>query len=493
MIGRKKEIALLNSICSLTESSLVAIYGRRRIGKTYLVNHMFQEYRRDCLFFEFTGSHEMEKRVQLDNFVDQVYEWFGVEPKEKIKDWSSAFRFLKRTIDGEVQRRGHQEKVIIFLDEVPWIDKTNRGGFLSALGYFWNSWCEKRKNIVLILCGSNSSWIREKILKNARGSLYQRVTHQMAMYPFDLKETKEYLIKEKGFDLDNKTVTDIYMVFGGVAKYLSFLDSKQSSYANIDRLFFSIHGSMYREYDELFRSLFDDKEEYYKSMIELLCTKKSGFSLSQIAKKSNKKLGQKLKTAIAELEECGFIKGLARFGNSVRDVNYMIVDPYILFHHKWIKDFSRNDIANLPNNYWTQKSSTQSYAVWSGYSFEIVSMINIHLYLKARGRSDFYSGVYYWQQKAKNEDEMGTQIDMVINYGNGIFDIVECKYYSDEYVITKEYATNLKNKISMFRKYGVGKKKSELRLVFLTAYGLKNNAQFHSLNVDSVVLDELLE
>jgi hypothetical protein len=170
---------------------------------------MFQEYRRDCLFFEFTGSHEMGKRTQIDNFVDQVYEWFKVEPKAKIDDWSLAFRFLKRTIDSEVERMGHQEKVIIFLDEVPWIDKSNRGGFLSALGYFWNTWCERRKNIVLILCGSNSSWIRDKILKNAKGSLYQRVTHQIAMYPFDLKETKEYLLKEKGFDLDNKTVTDI--------------------------------------------------------------------------------------------------------------------------------------------------------------------------------------------------------------------------------------------------------------------------------------------
>jgi hypothetical protein len=250
---------------------------------------------------------------------------------------------------------------------------------------------------------------------------------------------------------------------------------------------------MYREYDELFSSLFDDKEGYYKSIIEILCTKRSGFSLSQIADRLDKKLGQKLKTAIAELEECGFIKGLAKFGNSIRDVNYIIVDPYILFHHKWIKDFSRNDIANLPTNYWTQKSSTQSYAIWSGYAFEIVAMINIQLYLKARGRSSFYSGVYHWQRRAESKDEIGTQIDMVINYGNGIFDIVECKYYSDEYIISKEYATKLKNKISMFRKYGVGQKKSELRLVFLTSYGVKNNAQFHSLNVDSVVLDELLE
>ncbi|HHH54199.1 MAG TPA: hypothetical protein ENK91_11105 [Bacteroidetes bacterium] len=250
---------------------------------------------------------------------------------------------------------------------------------------------------------------------------------------------------------------------------------------------------MYREYDELFSSLFDDKDGVYKAIIELLCTKKSGFSLSEIAKRSDIKLGVKLKTAVAELEECGFIRGVAKYGNTVREVNYMIIDPYILFHHKWIKDLSRNNIANLPNNYWTQKATTQAYAVWSGYAFEMVSMINIPLYLKARGRSDFYSGVYYWQQEPKEEGERGAQIDMVVNYGNGIFDIVECKYYSDEYVITKEYAENLKNKMAMFRKYGLSRKRSELRLVFLTTYGLKPNAQFHNLNVGSMVLDDLLE
>ena len=494
MIGRKKEIKLLNEICDLEESSLVAIYGRRRIGKTYLVNHMFKKYRQDCLFFEFTGAYDGDKRGQIDNFIDQVYEWFYVEPSFEIKSWSDAFRFLKRTIDKEIKKRDSNEKVIVFLDEVPWIDRSNKGGFLSALGYFWNTWCEPRENVVLILCGSNSSWIRDKILKNARGSLYQRVTHQISMYPFDLKETKAYLLEQKGFMIDNKTVTDIYMIFGGVAKYLSFLNPNESSAENIDRVFFSIHGSMYREYDELFSSLFADKSDYYKSVIELLCTRRSGFSLSDISKAFNEKLGGKLRLAIAELEECGFIKGLSKYGNSVRGVNYMIVDPYILFHHKWIKGFSRNDIATLPNNYWLHKSSSQSYAVWSGYAFEIVVMVNIRLYLNAIGRLGFFSGVYHWQHMAKSEDEQGAQIDMVVNYGNNIFDILECKYYNSEYVISKEYAKNIKNKLSMFKKYGLySKQKSELRLVFLTSYGVKMNAEAHSLNISRVCLDDLFE
>jgi hypothetical protein len=250
---------------------------------------------------------------------------------------------------------------------------------------------------------------------------------------------------------------------------------------------------MYREYDELFASLFLDKSDFYKSIIDLLCLKRSGFTLNEISKNLDEKVGAKLHLAIAELEECGFIRGLAKYGNSVRDVSYIIVDPYILFHHKWIKSFSRNDIANLAKNYWGQTSNTQSYAIWSGYAFEIVSMINIELYLKARGRSDFFSGVYYWKHSAKNEDEKGTQIDMVVNYGNKIFDIVECKYYNDEYVISSEYGKNLKNKLAMFRKYGLGtKQKGQLSLVFLTSYGVKLNAVAHGLNFKSIVLDDLI-
>ena len=494
MVGRKKELKQLNKICDLDKSSLVAIYGRRRIGKTYLINQMFKKHRQDCLFFEFTGAYDANKQTQLENFVDEVYEWFGAEPSFEIKGWSDAFKFLKRTIDSEIKKREHQEKVIIFLDEVPWIDRSNKGGFLSALGYFWNTWCERRENVVLILCGSNASWIRDKILKNAKGSLYQRVTHQIAMMPFDLKETQAYLLKEKGFDLDNKSVADLYMIFGGVAKYLSFLEPKESVTQNIDRIFFSIHGSMYREYDELFSSLFADKSNYYQGIIELLCSRRSGFSLSAIAKALGVAIGAKLQLAIAELEECGFIKGLAKYGNSVRSVNYMIVDSYILFHHKWVKGLSRNDIANLPKDYWFANSQSQPYAIWGGYAFEIVCMSNIHLYLRARGSLGFFSGVYHWQYIAKKEDEQGAEIDMVVNYGNRVFDIVECKYYNDEFLISKSYSKSLKNKLKMFRTYGLKlKQKAELRLVFLTSYGVKMNAEAHGLNISNVVLDELFE
>ncbi|MCH9739904.1 MAG: ATP-binding protein [Epsilonproteobacteria bacterium] len=493
MIGRKKEIATLNNLCDSDESSLVAIYGRRRIGKTYLVNYMFKEYRKECLFFEFTGTSNVRTEAQIDNFIEQVYEWFRAEPTKPINNWSDAFRFLKRTIDAEVEQKEHKEKVIIFIDEIPWIDPSTKANFLSALGYFWNTYCETRANIVMILCGSNASWIKNRIFEDAVGPLHNRLTKKIPMYPFDLKETKKYLLEEKGFNLDVKMVTDIYMIFGGVAKYLSYLDPKKSLYENIDELFFNLHGLMHNEYEKVFKSLFMNRADFHKSIIELLCSKKSGFTINEIAKKLELSMGKRLITTIDELVLCGFIKGVGKFNQKSREIKYIISDQYILFHHRWIKELSKNDVASFSIGYWRNQTTKQAYSIWSGFAFEIVVMTNIELYLKARGLQRLFGGVYHWQHIAKNEDEKGTQIDMVVDYGNELFDIVECKYHSDEFIITKEYAQTLKNKLKMFRAYGLnGRRKAELRLVFLTTYGVKHNVAFHGLNIDKMSLEELI-
>jgi len=489
MIGRKKEIKILNDLCDSKESSFVAIYGRRRIGKTYLVNYMFKEYRKECLFFKFTGTVNFSTSIQIDNFLEQVYEWFKVEPTKEIRNWSDAFWFLKRTIDAEIEKKQHKEKVIIFIDEIPWVDPSTKGNFLSALGYFWNTYCEIRANVVMILCGSNASWIKNKIFEDAVGSLHNRFTYKIPMFPFDLKETKQYLVEEKGFYIDNKMVTDTYMTFGGVAKYLSYLDSQKTIYENVDNLFFNLHGLMHSEYDKVFNSLFMNRADFNKSIIELLSSKRAGFTITDIAKYLNVSVGQRLINTIDELLLCGFIQGTSKFNQTTREVKYTISDPYILFHNRW-----KNDVASFSKGYWQNETSKQSYSIWSGYAFEMVVISNIELYVKARGLGGIFSGVYHWSHIGKNDEEQGAEIDLVVNYGNSIFDIVECKYYNDEYVISKEYTKNLKNKLKMFRQYGLkSKQKAELRLVFLTSYGMKVNEAVHALNISRVNLNNLFE
>lgn len=493
MTGRKKELEELNSFCELDTSSLVAIYGRRRIGKTYLVDYMFGEHRKDCMFFSFSGAYEVEFKTQVKNFIEAIYEWFKKEPSKKIEDWTDAFNFLKRTIDAEIEEKKHEGKVSLFFDEVPWIDKTNKDGFLSALGHFWNTYCEKKKNFVVILCGSNASWIKNKILKDSNGPLNNRVTHQIAMKPFDLEETKEYLINEKGYDLDSRKIVEAYMVFGGVAKYLSYLNPRKTIEENIDALYFTIHGLMYNEYDEVFKSLFGSKVSQHKNIIDYLATKNSGYTTKEISQGTDINLGKKLTDILDELEMCGFISGIGKFGNIKKDTKFIISDPHSIFHNKWVKQFSKNEIANLSENYWNSIAISQKYAIWCGFMFETISMVNITLYAKARGIQGLIKGAYYWSYVDTLKEGNGAQIDIVVEYGNGIYDIVECKYYNDEYSISAEYAKKLKNKQVQFRKHGLnGKIKSEIKLVMLTTYGCKRNKEFSSLNISADLLLENL-
>jgi len=284
------------------------------------------------------------------------------------------------------------------------------------------------------------------------------------------------------------------MIFGGVAKYLSYLDSGKSIYENIDDLFFNIHGLMHSEYDKVFNSLFMNRANFHKSIIELLSSKRVGFTVQEIAKHLDISLGKRLIDTVDELLLCGFIQGISKFNQKRREVKYIIADPYILFHHKWVKELSKNDVASFSKGYWRNEMSKQTFSIWSGYAFEMVVMTNIELYLRVRGLGGVFRGVSHWSHIAKNEEEQGAQIDMVVNYGNNIFDIVECKYYNDEYVISKEYAKRLKNKLAMFREYGLNsKQRAELRLVFVTSYGLKMNEAVHSLNISRVGLDDLFE
>jgi hypothetical protein len=477
MIGRYSELEILSKACESDASKLVTVHGRRRIGKTYLINHMFMEHKKDCLFFRFTGSYMLDSTTQKDNFIEAIFDWFKTEPKNSIDNWMSVFNFLKRTIE---QKQQVNQKIVIFLDEVPWIDKKNNSGFVGALGYFWNEFAQNNKNVVLILCGSNSSWIKNKIFEDSNGPLYQRLDIKIHLKPFDLQETKEYLVKEKKFTIDNKTVAETYMVFGGVAKYLSLLDSTKTIAQNIDDLIFNIDGHLNKEYSEVLKSLFDTKAHYYSLIINILSQKQSGLTQTEIVKALGEKSGSKIKDAMQELSEAGFIHGLSKLGSKI-NTKYSISDPFVLFHNKWMKHFSNNELISLQKPYFSHIMNSQAYAIWSGFAFEMLCLVNIDLYLKARMTKGLAKNYGYWSFLGNDEDK-GAQIDFIVEYENSVYDIVECNFYNREFTLSKEYKENLLHKMEMFKKYTL-KGKYDIKLIMLTSYGCEKNTYYNSLNI----------
>jgi hypothetical protein len=313
------------------------------------------------------------------------------------------------------------------------------------------------------------------------------------MMPFSLVETKEYM-QRSGFDLDNRMVIDTYMIFGGVAKYLSYLNPKLSISQNISELFFNINGFLFNEYEQVFKSLFGVKYRYYRDVVEVLGKKRLGLTQQEICIALKIKVGEKIKNTILELQQCGFISGISKYGLSTTNVKYRISDNFCTFYHFWVKPLSKNRVATLPSDYWSDMTREHKFSIWSGYSFESLIFSNIELYLNARSSKAHYQTIHYWSYRAKDKDEDGTQIDLIVEYKNGLFDIVECKYYSDEFVIDKSYEKSLRNKLKQFREHGLSNRtKSEIKLVMLTTFGCKRNKYYYSLNIaDNIIMDKIL-
>jgi len=456
---------------------------------------MFREHRKDCMFFSFTGAEKLDMLAQISNFVESIYDWYKIEPKNKIENWTDAFIFLKRTINDEIQKKKHTGKITLFFDEIPWVDRKNTDGFLSAFGHFWNTYCEKQNRFIVIICGSNAAWIKNKILKDTSGPLHNRITHAIAMKPFDLQETKEYLLKEKLLDLGTHKIVEVYLALGGVAKYLSYIDASLDINKNIHNLYFSMQGLMYSEYDIVFKSLFEDKQGEYKKIIDVLCSKPSGCVIGELVELTGIKNKTTLTKMLDELEMSGFLRAIGKYGNKLRDKTFAIADTPSLFHNKWVKELSKNDMANFNSNYWMDIVESQKFSIWSGFMFEVVILNNLELYLKARGTFGVVQGAYYWNYVDKSKNGDGAQIDLVVQYKGGIYDIVEVKYYNKEFTISADYSKKLKNKLIQFREHGLkGAKKSELKLVMLTSEGCKKNKEYQNLNISAdITLDSMLK
>lgn len=477
MVGREKEIRTLNKLCQSNESKLAVVYGRRRVGKTYLIENMFKE-NHNCIYFSFTGAYNGDTKTQLANFSEAIYDWFKTEI-EPTTNWTEAFIALKRILSSKLTELSENGKIVLFIDEIPWIDRTNKTDFSAALGHFWNTFCITNKRSLMILCGSNASWIKNKILEEEQGPHHKRVDKIIPIMPFTLRETAQYLKEVKNLHIDNKTITEIYMIFGGVAKYLSYYDPELSLPQNVNEIFFSLHGPLYKEYEMLFKSLFVDKDNTYKNTIKELIEKRSGLTTNQIAHELKfSPTSPKLRNTISDLVACGFIKPLSKKGNE-RDAKFIISDPFILFYHKWVLPLSKNDLV-ASSEHWQNMMISDTYPKWTGFAFEMVCIVNIEEYLIARGMNGSFKSLSYWNHIANTdiEGERGAQIDILVEYKNDCYDIVECKYYNDEVEINAALKTNIINKMEMFKKYGLNKKKFDIKTIFISPYGVKKNGYY---------------
>jgi uncharacterized protein len=474
LIGREPEIEKLNSLLISGQSEFLAIYGRRRVGKTFLI----RQHLKDNIVFDFTGTKDGTLSQQLINFNDELLRRIG--NKKKIASpakWPEAFIQLASYLKNLPKKKS---KYVVFIDEMPWLDSP-KSNFISALDFFWNQHASKINNILLIACGSASSWIKKKLIL-ARGGLHNRVTQRIKLMPFNLYETELFLAKQ-GIKLTHYQIIELYMAMGGIPFYLKEVVKGKSAAQLIDEICFSRRGLLHTEYGQLYHSLFKNAD-YHIHIIETLATHPQGMRRVDISTETNINEAS-LSRTLEELVECDFISFYEPLINKKKEAIYKLTDLYSLFFLKFIKNNKGGGKGT-----WEQLSKKSTYTAWSGYAFENICMMHIAQVKKALGISGVYTTTSSWAFRG-NDTMPGTQIDMIIDRADQTINLCEAKFTKENFVITKNYASQLRLKKTIFKQVTHTRKNSFTTLL-TTFPALKNQYYLQEIE-NEITMDKLFE
>ncbi len=468
IIGRLTELSTFEKLYRSNQSEFIAVYGRRRVGKTFLIREFFNNE----FLFQFSGLANATTKEQLLNFNLTLRRTIGKDIKN-AKSWLEAFEQLIAICE-----ESQAERKVIFLDELPWMD-TPRSKFIQALEHFWNGWASARHDIVLIVCGSATSWMIDKVINN-HGGLHNRVTYKMKLEPFTLMECMEFF-KSRGMEYSQYQIAECYMAMGGIPYYLNMMEKGYSVSQNINKLFFEQNALLKTEFENLYAALFKNSEDYVK-IVEAISRKTKGISREEIIKNAKLKSNGGLTKILKNLESCGFIRAYTAFGKKTRDRLYQLTDFYTLFYFKYIKANQYDD-----EQFWTNSLDTPQHNSWAGYSFEMLCLNHIKQLKAALGISGIQSLTSSWRSM---ESENGAQIDLIIDRKDHTINLCEMKYSTEPFCISKSYEAELLKKKNCFISE-TGTKKA-VHITMVTTYGIKQN--IHSDRIQSEVkLEDLFK
>jgi len=464
MIGRKIERDRLLDAFSSKDSEFVAVYGRRRVGKTFLIRETFD----GAFAFQHTGVKKGTSAIQLVCFRQSLVE-HGHSQCPDLKNWFEAFDNLKTVI-----KNSGADRKVVFIDEVPWMGRSD-AHFISALEHFWNGWASARKDVLLIVCGSATSWVLDKIVHNREG-LHNRVTYRIRLDPFTLKECEEYA-DSRGLEFTRDQLAECYMILGGIPMYWRYLERGKSVAQNIDEMFFAGSEKLENEFDELYASLFEHPEPYI-AIVTALAKKKCGMTREEVSRASGIDNNGSLSRYFKVLEQCGFLRKFTELGKKAKGAVYQLMDNFTLFYFSFMEGNRSND-----KHYWSSMADTRVHSTWAGLAFERLCLQHIDGIRRALGISGVLTNVHSW----RNEN---AQIDLLIDRRDGIINICEMKYWAGPYLMTADDDASLTNKKAEFKV--ATKTRKAVHLTMVTSFGIRQNA--YSNKVQSfVVLDDLFE
>ena len=473
LIGREAEFKVLKNALSSDSSEFIAVYGRRRVGKTYLIRETY-----DGRFsFYHTGIANASRGVQLERFASSLKK-HGLSSGRIPRNWYAAFDMLEEGLS-----KLPSGKKIVFIDELPWMD-SQKSNFVSAIEAFWNGWASARNDIVLVVCGSATSWMTDKLIR-ARGGLHNRLTHRIKLEPLSLAECERFLAV-RGIVATRLQILEYYMAMGGVPYYWNYIEKGKSPAQNIDAMFFAPNGELHGEYDQLYASLFR-KPQRHIAIVTALGTKKAGMTREELLAATRLADNGAFGKALAELVECGFVRRYCIPGKKNHDAVFQLIDNFTLFYFRFLADIGEDGGGT-----WLDKQNTPAINAWRGLSFERVCFAHLEQIKRALGISGVGTRFYAWRSKrtgsALEKDSPGAQIDLLIERADNAVNICEMKYSSGEYEIDGEESRRMLNRRDRF--ISESGCKGAVYLTFVTTCGVVRNMYWNDIQSE-VTLDDL--
>ncbi len=481
IIGRDPELKILKELLDSKESEFLAIYGRRRVGKTHLIREYFCERGE---YFEITGQKDGNLKEQLDNFIIKYSEKFhdGLRLKTP-ENWKEAFHLV--TKQAEIVKSN--QKFIFFIDELPWL-ASRKSNLMQALDYYWNAYWSKKNNFILVACGSAASWILDKLI-NAKGGLYNRLTKTILLKPYNLLGTQKFL-KSRGISFNHMQVLDLYMAFGGIPHYLKQARKGKSASQIIDEVCFSKNGLLYGEFNRLFESLFEHSEKHER-VVRAIAEEQNGISRKKLLEKAKLPSGGSVKKLLDELEASNFIRKYIPLGKERKDHYYRISDEYTFFYLKWVERLVKKGSA-IGKNHWQNQVNTPKVNTWKGYAFENICLAHSEQIRSALDLSTIHCEVGSWRfLPKKGTKEKGAQIDLIFDRKDSSVTICEIKYSDHLIKVDKELCKGLSNKIDIFEKKFPTDK--QIFLAMITTKGIKESIWSEGIVHNEVNLDDLFK
>ena len=477
IIGREKEIRELHNLYNSGNAEFVAIYGRRRVGKTFLVD----EALKGKITFRHAGLSPVDEQNRKNNLKAQLTHFFfslqmqGMKGGKCPLSWMEVFYMLEQLLE---KKSKDNKRQVVFIDELPWLD-TPRSGFMTAFEGFWNTWGCHRDNLMLVVCGSASSWMLDNLINN-HGGLYGRTTYEIKLHPFTLTECEEYF-RGKGIRLSHYDIVQSYMIVGGIPYYLGYMKKGLSLAQNIDQLFFADGAKLHDEYDRLFASVFSNPEQM-KRIVQLLAGRRLGFTRKDILSKTGLDDCGSSTRMLKALEMSDFIRPYVPFGKSLREVYYKLIDPFCLFYLKFVHTRKEMD-----PEFWMHNVTSASINSWRGFAFEEICFNHVDKIKKALNILGVSSRQSGWAVIGDDDTE-GGQIDLLIERKDNVVNMCEMKFYSELITISKAYHAKLVHRQNLLMKNL--SRKTVVLPVLVTTEGLAYN-EYSGIFQNVVIIDDL--